>query len=330
MNEVDLVYRPRRLRRTAALRDAVAETQLSPNNFIVPMFVIPGEKTQQEISTMPEVSRFTTDLLIEEVRECLAMGLKSFMIFGVLAPAQKDETGSTSADPNSIVPVAIRALRKEFEKSVVLYSDVCLCTHTSHGHCGVLNGEEIDNDATLPLLGKMALVQARAGADFVCPSDMMDGRVGYIREILDKAGYSNVGILAYSAKYSSSFYSPFREAAASSPSFGDRKTYQMDYRNVREAQSEASLDEQEGADMLMVKPILSYLDVLSKVREQTELPMVAYNVSGEYALVKAGAAAGILEEDKAVREILFSIKRAGADLIISYHAKKAIQEGWLI
>jgi porphobilinogen synthase len=310
------------------LRDAVAETSLRACDFIVPIFVVPGTNQRQEIVTMPGVLRFSLDTLIEEVSQCVNLGLKAIMIFGVLPADQKDALGSSATDANSLVPAAVRALRTHFGAQISIFTDVCLCTHTSHGHCGVLNGESIDNDATLPLLAEMALVHARAGADFVCPSDMMDGRIGFIREFLDQAGLSDVGILAYSAKYASSFYAPFREAAASSPSFGDRKTYQMDYRNAREALLEAALDEQEGADMLMVKPALSYLDIIARVRGQTGLPLVAYNVSGEYAMLMAAAQAGVLEEERSVREVLMSIKRAGADLIVSYHAKKLIAQGW--
>ncbi|MCS7059051.1 MAG: porphobilinogen synthase, partial [Meiothermus sp.] len=241
--------------------------------------------------------------------------------------------GQSSADPEGPVPQAIRAARKAFGEEVVIFTDVCLCAHTSHGHCGVLKetprGLRIDNDRSLRQLAAMALAHAEAGADFVAPSDMMDGRVGYIRRALDEAGFAEVGVLSYAVKYASAFYGPFREAAKSAPSFGDRASYQMDVRNAREALREAALDEAEGADMLMVKPALAYLDILARLRPSTSLPLVAYNVSGEYAMLKAAAQAGVLDEARAVREALLAIKRAGADLIVSYHALEALEGGWL-
>jgi len=331
--EIELPQRPRRLRASVALRDSMAETQLRPSDFIVPFFVVLGRGIEEPVSTMPGVSRFSVDLLLPGLERSLKLGLRSAMLFGVLPPELKDEQGSSATDPDGPVPSAIRAARKAFGNDLVLYTDVCLCTHTSHGHCGLLKetprGVAIDNDASLVQLAAMALTHAEAGADFVAPSDMMDGRVGYIRKTLDAVGHSEVGILAYSVKYASAFYGPFREAAHSAPSFGDRQTYQMDGRNAREALREARLDEEEGADLLMVKPALPYLDILARLRPQTQLPLVAYNVSGEYAMLKAAANAGALDEPRAVREALTSIKRAGADLIVTYHALEALEQRWI-
>lgn len=331
--EFELESRPRRLRASAALRDSLAEIHLRPGHFIAPFFVVPGHGTEEPISAMPGVSRYSVDLLLPQLERALKLGLRSVILFGVLPPDLKDESASSASDAAGPVPSAVRAARKAFGNDLVIYTDVCLCAHTSHGHCGLLRetprGVVIDNDASLPKLAAMALSHAEAGADFVAPSDMMDGRIGYIRKALDAADLAEVGILAYSVKYSSAFYGPFREAAHSAPSFGDRQTYQMDIRNVREALREGRLDQDEGADMLMVKPALPYLDILARLRSETQLPLVAYNVSGEYAMIKAAAKAGALDEAKAIREALTSIKRAGADLIISYHALEALERRWV-
>lgn len=327
------VERPRRLRHSQALRDSVAETWLRPTDFIVPFFVVPGAKLEEPIHALPGISRYSVDLLLFQLERAAKRGVRSAMLFGVLPQSAKDSEATSATDAEGPVAQALRQARKVFGNDIVLYSDVCLCTHTDHGHCGLLKetprGVVIDNDSSLERLAAMALTHAEAGVDFVSPSDMMDGRVGYIRQALDRSGHTEVGILAYAVKYASAFYGPFREAAGSAPSFGDRSTYQMDPRNAREALREAGLDLSEGADMVMVKPALPYLDVLARVRGITQLPLVAYNVSGEYAMIKAAAAAGALEEARAVREALTSIKRAGADLIISYHALEALEKGWV-
>lgn len=329
----DLVQRPRRLRASAALRESVAETQLRPADFLVPFFLMPGQGRVEPIEALPGINRYSVDQFLLEAERALKLGLRAILLFGVLPDTQKDPYGQSAADPRGPVPSAIREARKAFGQDLVIYTDVCLCAHTSHGHCGVLKetpkGVWIDNDQTLPRLAAMALAHAEAGADFVAPSDMMDGRVGYLRRALDQAGHTEVGLLSYAVKYASAFYGPFRDAARSAPSFGDRASYQMDIRNAREALREAALDEAEGADMLMVKPALAYLDILARLRPQTHLPLVAYNVSGEYAMLKAAARAGALDEARAVRETLMAIKRAGADLIISYHAQEAWAQGWI-
>lgn len=331
--QTELTQRPRRLRASAALRDSLAEVSLKPSDFIAPFFVIPGVDAQEPISALPGVSRYSVDLLLAQLERSLKLGVRSVMLFGVLPSSLKDERGSGATDPGGPVPSAIRAARAAFGNDLVIYSDVCLCTHTSHGHCGLLKetpkGLIIDNDSSLVALAAMALTHAEAGVDFVSPSDMMDGRVGYIRKSLDVAGHSDVGILAYAVKYASAFYGPFREAAGSAPQFGDRKSYQMDPRNALESLREAGLDEEEGADLLMVKPALPYLDILARLRPTTTLPLVAYNVSGEYAMLKAAAKAGALDEPRAVAEALTSIKRAGANLIITYHALQVLEEGWI-
>ncbi len=328
-----ITQRPRRLRGSGALRDAVAEIHLRPADLIAPFFVVDGNDVEQPIGALPGVSRFSVDGLLRQLERGLKLGVRSAVLFGVLESGQKDANASSATDPNGPVPSALRAARAAFGNDLTLMSDVCLCTHTSHGHCGLLRetprGAVVDNDASLVQLAAMALTHAEAGVDFVSPSDMMDGRVGHLRRGLDANGFSETGILSYAVKYASAFYGPFREAAGSAPTFGDRSSYQMDPRNRREALREVALDEAEGADMLMVKPALPYLDVLSQVRAVTQLPLVAYQVSGEYAMLKAAATVGALDEPRAVRETLTSIKRAGADLMISYYALEALEKGWL-
>ena len=342
----ELTQRPRRLRGSAAMRALVAETALEPRDFIAPFFVIPGRSAEEPIGSLPGVSRLSVDRLLRELERALNLGVRSTVLFGVVPTDVKSPTGTVASDPRGPVPAALREAKRAFGDDLVLITDVCLCGYTDHGHCGLLEkrgskGElVVDNDSSLRRLADMALTHAEAGADMVSPSDMMDGRVGHIRSALDAAGYTDVGILSYAVKYASAFYGPFREAAGSAPQ-GDsvrydgmtppsnRKTYQMDPRNAREAHREAALDEAEGADMLMVKPALPYLDILARLRPQTTLPLVAYNVSGEYAMLKAAAAAGVLDEAAAVRESLLSIRRAGADLIVSYHALEALEGGWL-
>jgi porphobilinogen synthase len=322
--------RPRRLRATRALRDAVAETEVSPRHLIAPLFVTSGEPGP--VAGMPGVERHAPERALAAIEELLRHEVRTVLLFGVVEEPAKDRLGSASRDPGGPVPRTLAAARRAFGDDVVLVTDVCLCGYTDHGHCGVPAAGPrfaVDNDATLPLLAAMALAHAEAGADLVAPSDMMDGRVGHIRSELDRAGHEGVGVLSYAVKYASAFYGPFREAAGSSPEHGDRSGYQMDPRNRREALREARLDVAEGADMLMVKPALAYLDVIRDVRAATDLPLAAYNVSGEYAMVKHAAAAGALDEPRAVRETLMAIRRAGADLIITYHALDAVRGGWL-
>lgn len=316
--------RLRRLRRTGALRGMVQETRLHRSALIYPLFVVEGKGMVEEISSMPGISRFSPDRLQAEVAEIASLGLVSVLLFGI--PAEKDPGGTAAYQETGVVQQAIRTIKKEVPEIVVI-TDVCLCEYTSHGHCGVLDGEEIDNDATLDLLARMALSHAEAGADIVAPSDMMDGRVRAIRGALDKGGFSSVPIMSYAAKFASAFYGPFREAAESTPAFGDRRSYQMDPGNRREAMREIALDIEEGADVVMVKPALAYLDVLREARDRFQHPLAAYNVSGEYAMVKAAAARGWIDEDRIVAEILMSIRRAGADLILTYFAKQAVQRG---
>jgi porphobilinogen synthase len=317
---MDLLFRPRRLRRREPLRRMVRETHLRREDLIYPMFVAPGSRVRQEVPSMPGVCRYSPDLLVEEAREVAGLGIPAVLLFGL--PTRKDETGSEAASPKGTVQQAVRRLKKQVPELVVI-TDVCLCGYTSHGHCGLLTGEEVDNDATLEVLAQVAVSHATAGADLVAPSDMMDGRVGAIREALDERGFEMVPILSYAVKYASSFYGPFRDAAESAPAFGDRRAYQMDPANVREALREAALDVEEGADLLMVKPALPYLDVISQLAGEFDLPLAAYQVSGEYAMIKAAVEKGWLDETAVMLESLIAIKRAGADLILTYFAKQA-------
>jgi porphobilinogen synthase len=314
--------RLRRLRRTDTLRGLVRETELSPAHLIQPAFVIAGEDVREEVPSMPGIERFSISHLVEEAGEIAAAGIGALMLFGI--PAAKDEAGSGAYDDEGIVQMAVRAL-KEAHPDLVVMTDVCLCEYTSHGHCGVIRDgkTEVDNDVTVELLAKTAISHALAGADAVAPSDMMDGRIGSIRFQLDEEGHPDVPIVAYSAKYASAFYGPFRDAAESTPEFGDRRGYQMDPANAAEAVREAELDLDEGADMLMVKPAVPYLDVVRRVKEQTGAPLAAYHVSGEYSMLKAAAANGWIDERAAVVETLTSIRRAGADAIVTYYAKEA-------
>jgi porphobilinogen synthase len=317
-------HRPRRLRRTEALRNLVQETRLTTAGFIYPMFVCPGTNVRQEVTSMPGVAQQSVDKILEECREIESLGIPGIILFGL--PESKDATGGNSASPHGVVQRAVEAVRKANLKLVVI-TDVCLCEYTDHGHCGIIENGEVANDATLAILANQALSHARAGADVVAPSDMMDGRVGAIRDKLDDHKFENLPILAYAAKYSSAFYGPFREAAQSTPQFGDRRSYQMDPANAREALKEVALDLEEGADMVMVKPALPYLDVVRRVRDTFDVPVGAYNVSGEYAMVKAAVANGWLDERRTVLEILTGIQRAGADIILTYHAKDVAR--WL-
>ncbi len=313
-------YRPRRLRKNKHIREMVCETKLSVDDFVYPMFVAPGKRFKEEITSMPGIFRQSIDNAIKEIKQLKELGIKAILLFGV--PELKDELGSEAYDENGIIQRALREIRERFD-SIVLITDICMCGYTSHGHCGIIRGGKVDNDETLEYLGQIALSHARAGADIVAPSDMMDGRVGAIRSALDENGLIDTAIMSYSAKYASAFYGPFREAAKSSPEFGDRKEYQMDPPNVREALREIALDIEEGADIVMVKPAMSYLDVIRAAREEFDYPLAAYNVSGEYSMVKAAGRLGWIDEKLVVMEMLTSIKRAGADIIISYFAKEA-------
>lgn len=319
--------RPRRLRRTPAIRALTRETRLSSASLIYPLFVVEDTNVKSEISTLPGQYHYSPDRVCEAVEEHLAAGVDKFILFGL--PAHKDPLGRGAYDENGVVQQGLRAIRERYPE-VMLIGDVCLCEYTSHGHCGVLVGDAPDNDQTLPLLAQTAVSQVAAGADMVAPSAMMDDQVAAIRSALDEAGYDQTPIMSYSAKYASAFYGPFRGAADSAPVHGDRKGYQMDPHNVREAVKESLIDAEQGADILMVKPALAYLDVISRVKEATDLPLAAYSVSGEYAMVKAAAVAGLVDEDTIVSESAVSIFRAGADILITYYAKRiagAIAEG---
>lgn len=313
-------YRARRLRRTPNLRRMIRETTLAADDFIYPMFSIHGDNIRREIPSMPGIYQQSIEHLVDEACEVFDLGIPAVMLFGL--PEQKDPLGSDAYSDQGIIQRSIAAIKAEVPELTVI-TDVCLCEYTDHGHCGVIKDQEVDNDATLQLLAAEALSHARAGADMVAPSDMMDGRVAAIREMLDANGFSHLPIMSYAVKYASAFYGPFRDAADSAPQFGDRRSYQMDPANRREALREAALDVQECADFLMVKPAMAYLDIIREVRDHFELPLAAYNVSGEYAMLKAAAANGWIDHDKVMLELLTGIKRAGADLIISYHAKEA-------
>ena len=314
-------HRPRRLRRNEEIRRMVRETNLSVDDLIYPLFAVAGRKIRKEISSMPGVFQLSVENLVKEVRGVRALGIPAILLFGI--PAKKDPVGSDACSDDGIIQTAVRAI-KSAVPDIQVITDVCFCEYTDHGHCGILarNGD-VDNDATLDILARSAVTHARAGADMVAPSDMMDGRVAAIRRALDEEGYEGIPILSYAAKYASGFYGPFREAAGSAPQFGDRRSYQMDPPNVREALREVALDIQEGADIVMVKPALAYLDVICRIRDAFDLPVAAYNVSGEYSIVKAGEKLGWVDGNRLMMEILVSIRRAGADLILTYAAKEA-------
>ncbi|MCU1289257.1 MAG: delta-aminolevulinic acid dehydratase [Acidobacteria bacterium] len=316
------VSRLRRLRKTANLRDMFRETHLTRNDFIFPLFVAEGANFKREISSMPNMFQLSIDNVLRECEELLNLGIKSVLLFGI--PDFKDETGSSGYASDGVVQKASREIKKNYPEMLVI-TDVCLCEYTSHGHCGVIENEYVQNDATLELLAKQALTHAQNGADIIAPSDMMDGRIAAIRKILDENNFQETPIMAYAAKYSSAFYGPFREAAESAPQFGDRKSYQMDFGNSDEAMREIALDIQEGADIVMVKPALSYLDIIRRTKDNFNLPICAYNVSGEYSMIKAAAEKGWIDGEKVMMETLTAIKRAGADVIITYFAKEAIK-----
>ncbi len=316
--------RMRRLRKTGALRRMSKETRLTPDAFIAPTFVVPGKTIRQPIPVMPGVHHLSPDQVVEDAKKLRDLGVPAMLLFGL--PETKDATGSSAWAEDGPVPTALHAL-KQADLGLALFADVCLCEYTDHGHCGVIAHGDVDNDATLPLLAKAAVAYARAGADVIAPSDMMDGRIGALREALDEGGHADVALLSYAAKFASGFYGPFREAAGSAPQFGDRRTYQMDPANAREAMREIEQDLNEGADAFIVKPALAFLDVIHAARERFDTPIAAYNVSGEYSMVKAAAAQGWIDEQRVVLEILTGIRRAGADWILTYHAADAAR--WL-
>ena len=319
---MDLAIRPRRLRSSDTLRRMVRETRVSPDSLIYPLFLIEGENIREPIPSLDGQWRYSPDRVCEEIEECMAAGVKRVLLFGI--PAHKDACGSSAWDPNGIVQQGIRAIKAKYPDCYVI-TDVCMCEYTDHGHCGILHDHEVDNDETLRVLAKTALSHARAGADMVAPSDMMDGRIAAIRRELDDNGFKNVPIMSYSAKYASAFYGPFRDAAGSAPAFGDRRGYQMDPHNRREALKECALDVEEGADILMVKPALSYLDIIRECSDAFDLPMAAYSVSGEYAMIKSAGKAGLIDEHRVMCESALSIFRAGADILITYYAKELAQ-----
>ena len=316
--------RLRRLRRTEVLRKLIRENRVEVGDFVYPMFVVEGKGIKEEIASMPGIFHYSPDQLSPEIEEIAGLKIPAILLFGI--PENKDETGSSAYQPEGVVQQAIRVIKSSVPELIVI-TDVCLCEYTSHGHCGIVTNGEVDNDRTLPLLAKTVISHVEAGADIVAPSDMMDGRVKIIRETLDEKGFQHIAILSYAAKYASAFYGPFREAAESAPQFGDRLGYQMDPPNAREALREVEADEGEQADIVMVKPALAYLDIIRQVRDRTDLPVAAYNVSGEYSMLKAAIANGWLDEERVILETLTSIRRAGADILITYHAKEAAR--WL-
>ena len=326
---MELTIRPRRLRSSDNLRRMVRETRVSPDSLVYPLFLVEGQNIKEPIPSLDGQWRYSPDRVWEEIEACLQAGVRRVLLFGV--PAHKDACGSSAWDPEGVVQQGIRAIKARFPECYVI-TDVCMCEYTSHGHCGILNGEAVDNDKTLEVLAKTALSHVQAGADMVAPSDMMDGRIGAIRAMLDANGYETVPIMSYSAKYASAFYGPFRDAAGSAPAFGDRRGYQMDPHNRREALKECALDVEEGADILMVKPALSYLDIIRECSDAFDLPMAAYSVSGEYAMIKAAGKAGLIDEHRVMCESALSIYRAGANILITYFAKdlaQAMREGEL-
>jgi porphobilinogen synthase len=322
-----ITNRPRRLRKNPIVREMVAETRLSKDMFIYPYFVVPGNNIIHPIDAMPGINHFSVDTLLTDVEKGLKSGINKILLFGV--GEKKTEDASSSHSDNTIVATAVRALRKKFGESLYIITDVCVCAYTTHGHCGIIHNDYVENDSSVKVLAKMALAHAEAGADMVAPSDMMDGRVAAIRELLDERGFVNTAIMSYSIKFASAYYGPFREAADSAPQKGDRKSYQMDLRNPNEALKEGILDEAEGADILMVKPGLAYLDVISTLKQNTLLPVACYNVSGEYSMVKAAAKQGWIDEQKIVMENMYAFARAGANIIITYHTRDILEKNWL-
>ncbi len=322
-----MIIRPRRLRKTPVIREMVAETRLSKDMFVYPYFVVPGSQVTHSIDAMPGINHFSVDTLIKDVEKGLKLGINKVLLFGV--GEEKSEDASSSYSHNSVVANAVRELKKEFKDDLFVITDVCACAYTTHGHCGIVHNDYVLNDETVEVLAKMASSHAAAGADMVAPSDMMDGRISGIRKKLDQDGFENTSIMSYSIKFASAYYGPFREAADSAPGKGDRKAYQMDFRNPSEMMREAILDEQEGADILMVKPALAYLDVIHRLKQNTNLPVACYNVSGEYSMVKAAAKNGWIDEQKVTMENMYAFSRAGANIIITYHAREILEKSWM-
>jgi porphobilinogen synthase len=322
-----ITQRPRRLRKNAIVREMVAETRLSKDMFIYPYFVVDGEKVVHPIDAMPGINHYSVDELLKDVEQGLKIGINKILLFGV--GEHKTIDASSSFSNNSIVVKAVKALKEKFGDTLYVITDVCVCAYTTHGHCGILHDEYVHNDSSVEVLAKMALAHAQAGADMVAPSDMMDGRIAAMRSLLDKNGFENTAIMSYSIKYASAYYGPFREAADSAPQKGDRKSYQMDHRNGNESMTEGLLDEAEGADILMVKPALAYMDVIFNLSQHTLLPIACYNVSGEYSMVKAAAQKGWIDEQKIVMENMYAFARAGANIIITYHTKDIFEKGWM-
>ena len=322
-----MLSRPRRLRKNPIVREMVAETRLSKDMFIYPYFIVPGTGVKHAIDAMPGVHHFSIDTLIKDVENGLKYGINKIMLFGV--GDEKSEDARSAYHDHSLVPTAVRALKNQFGDDLYVVTDVCVCSYTTHGHCGIMHDDYVQNDATVELIAKMALTHAQAGADLLAPSDMMDGRILAIRNLLDSNGYVNTGIMSHATKFASAYYGPFREAADCAPSKGDRKAYQMDFRNGKEALREALIDESEGADILMVKPALAYLDVIADLKQQCDVPIACYNVSGEFAMIKAAAERGWIDEQKVVMETMYAFARAGASVITTYHIKDIVENNWL-
>ncbi len=322
-----MIQRPRRLRKNPIIRDMIAETRLSKDMLIYPYFVMPGKKQVHPIDAMPGINHFSVDELVRDVEKGLKLGLNKVLLFGT--GEEKSEDAHTAYDHNAVVAQAIRALKEQFKDDLYVITDVCVCAYTTHGHCGIIHDDYVHNDESVDVLAKMALNHAQAGADMVAPSDMMDGRIGAMRDLLDEEGFENTPIMSYAIKFASAYYGPFREAAGSSPQKGDRKSYQMDFRNGNEALKEGLLDEAEGADILMVKPALAYLDIIRDLKKETLLPVACYNVSGEYSMVKLAAQHNLIDEQKIVMENMYAFTRAGASQIITYHAMDILEKGWM-
>lgn len=321
------MFRPRRLRKNQVVRELIAETRLSKDMFIYPYFVVPGNGVTKAIDAMPGINHFSTDTLLKDVEKGLALGVNKIMLFGV--GDEKSDDAKSAYDPHSLVPVAVKQLKQNFGDDLYVVTDVCVCSYTTHGHCGIMKDDYIQNDLSVDLIAKMALTHAAAGADMLAPSDMMDGRVAAIRSSLEQNGFANTAIMSHATKFASAYYGPFREAADCAPNKGDRKAYQMDFRNGTEAVREALLDESEGADVLMVKPALAYLDIISKLKQNSDLPIACYNVSGEYSMIKAAAQKGWIDEQKVVMETMHAFARAGASIITTYHIRDIVEQGWM-
>jgi porphobilinogen synthase len=322
-----MLHRPRRLRKNPIVREMMAETKLSKDMFVYPYFIVPGNGVKHGIDSMPGVNHFSTDMLIRDVEKGLELGVNKIMLFGV--GDEKSDDARSAYHDHSLVPAAVRELKKNFGDDLYIVTDVCVCSYTTHGHCGILKDDYVQNDETVEVIAKMALTHVQAGADMLAPSDMMDGRIGAMRNLLDQHGYVNAAIMSHATKFASAYYGPFREAADCAPSKGDRKAYQMDFRNPEEALREALLDQSEGADVLMVKPALAYMDVIHNLKQNTDLPIACYNVSGEYAMVKAAAQNGWIDEQKIVMETMYAFARAGASIITTYHIRDIVEKNWM-